>query len=74
MGELYQDLVSFIQKSELKDEVTLRFIDVMEDSLDGYDLVKGVLEKGHGLPVTAINGRPRFYGGFSIRKIYESIK
>lgn len=74
MGEMFEDLTIFLGKSELKDMVDLRFIDVMEDNLDGYESVKKVLDKGLGLPVTAINGKAKFYGGLSIRKIYEEIK
>lgn len=74
MGEMFQDFVNFIEKSEVKDKVTLRFIDVMEDNLDEYESVKKVLAQGYGLPLTVINGNARFYGGLSIEMIHEEIK
>jgi hypothetical protein len=74
MGELYYDLVDFIEKSELQGKVTMRFIDVLEDNLDGYDSVVKELEKGLGLPVTTINGKPRFNGELSVRKIWLAIQ
>ncbi|MDT8900298.1 hypothetical protein [Anaeroselena agilis] len=74
MGEMYQELVEFMEQSELKDKVALQFIDVMADNLDGYESVKKVLDKGLGLPVTAINGKAIFYGGLSVPKIYDEVK
>lgn len=34
MGEMFEDLTIFLGKSELKDKVDVRFIDVIEDNLD----------------------------------------
>ncbi|WP_222927259.1 MULTISPECIES: hypothetical protein [Thermosediminibacter] len=71
---MYDEFVEFIQNSDVKDKVDIKFIDVMEDSLDGYDAVKTMLEKGYGMPLTAVNGRLRFYGGISNEMFYEEIK
>lgn len=74
MGEMYQDLVEFMEKSEVKDEVTLQFVDVLADNLDEHVAVKKALDTGIGLPLTAINGEPRFYGGLSTWQVFSEIK
>jgi disulfide oxidoreductase YuzD len=74
MGELYQKLVDFLAVSELKDQVQLAFVDVLADELEGHEAAKQAMEKGMALPLTVINGKVRFYGGLSTKKIYETIK
>lgn len=74
MGEMYNEFANFIANSEFKEKVTLRFIDVFEDSLDGHESVKKVLDKGLGLPITVINGKVMLYGGLSTELIMEEIQ
>ena len=74
MEEGYQELVTFIKNSEIKDNVVTAFLDVMEDDMDEYEGVKLALNKGYGLPITAINGKPVIYGDLSSEKIYREIK
>ena len=74
MGEMYQDLVGFMEKSEVKDEIALRFIDVLEANMDEHEAVKKVLDSGIGLPLTVINGEPRFYGGLSTWQVFSEVK
>ncbi len=73
MGAMYQDLVEIMEMSDIKDRITLQFIDVIEDNLDGYESVKKLLDTDIALPVTAINGEPRFYGGLSVPMICEAV-
>lgn len=74
MGEMFDELADSLAKNELKDRITLTFVDVLEDSLDGHEIVRKVLDKGIALPVTAINGKPLFYGGLSPELILEEIR
>lgn len=73
MGYLYQELVEIMEMSDIKDRITLQFIDVNEDNMDEYEAVKKLLDTGIVLPVTAIDGVPRFYGGLSVQMIYEAV-
>lgn len=74
MGEMFEELAGFFATGELKDKVSLKFIDVLEDSLDEHETVRKVLDKGIALPVTAINGKPMFSGGLSTELILEEIR
>jgi len=74
MGEIYEELVIFINKSKLKDQVDLQFIDILDDNMDGHDKVREVLEKGYGIPLTAVAGTLRFHSGISNKMIYEAIQ
>lgn len=74
MGEMFDEFANFIANSDFKKKVTVKFIDVFEDSLDGHESVKKVLDKGLGLPITAINGKAMFYGGLSTELILEEIQ
>lgn len=74
MGQMYDDFVRFIKDSDLNEKVETEFIDVIEDRLEGYDEALKLLEEGYSLPLTLINGIPRFYGGISNKMLYDAIK
>ena len=73
MGAMFESLVEIMEMSDINDRITLQFIDVNEDNLDKYEAVKKLLDSGISLPVTAIDGVPRFYGGLSVQMIYEAV-
>lgn len=74
MGEMYDEFVRFIKDSDINEKVETEFVDVIEDGLEGYVEALKLLEKGYGLPLTLINGKPRFYGGISNEMFYDVIK
>jgi disulfide oxidoreductase YuzD len=74
MGDIYEQVVKFIESSDLKDEVTMNFIDVLEDNMDDYDYVRDLLERGYRLPLTIINTKAKMHGGISPDKVYKLIK
>ncbi len=74
MGELYDGLVKFIDGSDLAGKVEMKFIDVMEEQLDGYQSVKEYMQKGYALPLTSINGEMKLYGGISNEMVYDNLK
>jgi len=74
MGEMFEDLVQFCQESDLAAGVQLKFIDVFEDDLKGCDTAHTMFKNGFALPLVAINGVVRFYGGISHSKIYDEVK
>lgn len=73
MGEQFDELEQFLAGTELKEQIEIKFVDVMSDELEAYPSGKQALEKGLALPITVINGKARFYGGLSTKKIYTEI-
>ena len=74
MGEMYEDLVQFFQESDLAADVRLQFIDLFEDDLKGYDSAHTMIKNGFALPLVAVNGVVRLYGGISNSKIHEEVR
>jgi hypothetical protein len=74
MGDMFEDLRKSLDASDIKDQCSLRFIDVMKDSGSQVDEVRGLVEKGYTLPLTALNGKWAFYGGMSSEMFYGKIK
>jgi len=74
MGEMYEDLVQFCRESDLAADVQLRFIDLFEDDLKGYDTAHTMFKNGFALPLVAVNGVVRFYGWISNSMIYDEVR
>jgi len=74
MGEMYEDLVRFFQESDLAADIHLQFIDFFEDDLKGYDTPHTMFKNGFALPLVAVNGVVRFYGGINHSMIYEELR
>lgn len=73
MDDLYFEFVNFIKEMDKKDNVETEFIDVLEDDMSKYEYANKALDKGYGLPLTAINKRACFYGGISNDMIWNKI-
>lgn len=73
MGEMYDDLKQFIESSYLKEQVTLKFLDIEGINVDDYPAVKKMMRDGFSLPYVVINDKMYFYGGFSNLEICEAI-
>lgn len=65
--ELGRDL-----KEKYGEKVDFVFVDISTDEIDGYPKVKEILNKVR-LPLTVINGEPRFHGGLAPDRISEVI-
>ncbi|HWQ40875.1 MAG TPA: hypothetical protein VN456_02430 [Desulfosporosinus sp.] len=74
MGEIYDGLVQFCQENDLGEKVRLQFIDLFEDDLTDYDTPHAMFKNGFALPLVAINGVVRFYGGISNSKIFDEVR
>lgn len=74
MGELFEELAEFWQESDLAAVVELRFIDVFEDDLKGYDTAHAMFKNGYALPLVAVDGIVRFYGGLSHSRLYDEVR
>ena len=74
MGEMFEDLARFCQESDIAANIKLQFIDVLEDDLKGCDTAHTMFKNGFALPLVAVNGVVRFYGGISHSKIYDEVR
>jgi len=74
MGEMFEELKRFLLHSDVAKEVQIRFLDVLEDDLSGYDTAHMMFKTGYALPMVAIKGKVCFYGGISDSMIYEEIR
>ncbi|MDP4127806.1 MAG: hypothetical protein Q8912_12805 [Bacillota bacterium] len=74
MGEMFEELKHFIMQSDLVEKVQVRFFDVLEDDLSGYDTAHMMFKTGYALPLVAIEGKVCFNGGISNSRIYEEIR
>ena len=65
MGEMFDSLRTSLDASDLKEQCSLRFIDIIKDSDAQVNQVRQLIETGYKLPLTALNGNWSFYGGMS---------
>jgi len=54
-------------------EVAFKFVDVTTPDIKEYPQVASILSRVR-LPLTVINGQPRFHGGLSAEMIGEAVK
>ncbi|MFA5384017.1 MAG: hypothetical protein WC364_05040 [Eubacteriales bacterium] len=59
-------------KEKYGDKVEFMFVDTSSDKIKDYPNIRKILDKVR-LPLTVINGQPRFHGGLSPEVINQSI-
>lgn len=74
MWQMYNSLVKYIRSSSIKDNVKIKFIDVISDDIGVYPAVYEILRKGYAIPIVTINGIAKFYGGIPYEAIYSEIE
>jgi hypothetical protein len=74
MGEMFDSLRTCLDASDIKEQCSLRFIDVIKDTDPMVDEVRRLFETGYSLPLTALNGKWSFYGGISNDLFYLKIR
>lgn len=74
MGELYEELLQFLQGSDVKERVELEFLDIRKVNVLDYDDIRVLFDRGYELPYCVIDGIVRYYGGISNDLIYKDIK
>jgi len=74
MGEMFDSLRTSLDASDIKEQCSLRFIDVIKDTDPMVDEVRRLFETGYSLPLTALNGKWSFYGGISNDLFYVKIR
>ena len=71
MGELFEDLKTFIKESSFSDKVEVIFSDIIEDDLD--EDTTELLKKQFPIPYTRINEKLSFYGGIPKEAILNEL-
>ena len=73
IGQTYEEFRNLLSRSKIRQHIDVRFIDILREDMDGYAYVMEAMDKGYDLPLTAINGVVKFYGGISNRMIYNTL-
>lgn len=60
-------------KERFGDKVAVTFIDVISDEFENYPDIKEILDKVR-LPLTVINGKPRYHGGLAPDMITDAVE
>lgn len=60
-------------KEKFGEQVDFRFIDIASDEIGSYPEIKEILNRVR-LPLTVINGAPRFHGGLAQDMIEDAVE
>jgi hypothetical protein len=74
MGQTYEEFKFLLSRSKIRQRIDVRFIDILREDMDSYGYAMEAMDKGYNLPLTAINGQIKFYGGLSNRMIYNTLR
>ena len=74
MEKMYDEFVSFLSRSNIRQRIDITFVDVLMEDMDRYDYIMDAMNQGYELPLTAINGKVKFYGGISNKMIYDTLR
>lgn len=74
MGEMYSEFETYMKSSQVSDKVEMNFVDVFFDEMDEYKFVIDAMNKGFALPLTAVNGELKFYGGISGQMVEDLVQ
>lgn len=72
--QVYEDLKSSFNNSDVKDNVIVEFIDISQLKDKKYDNIINYIKEGYEIPFIIIDGIVRYYGGVSFRMIYNDVK
>lgn len=65
--------LSIAIKESFGDQVDVKFVDVSTKEIEAYPEISAVLPRVR-LPLTVINGEPRFHGGISFEVISNALR
>ncbi|WP_411680740.1 hypothetical protein [Clostridium thailandense] len=75
LEDAYNELKTFINESDVKDQTIIEFVDLNEIKLeDEFERIRNTIDKGFEPPITVVDDIIRYYGGISNRLIYNDIK
>lgn len=71
MQEQAEDFKEELQ-AKFGERVKCSYIDIMSDEMHEYPDIVKILDQVR-LPLIALNGKPRFHGGFSLKEVQPAI-
>jgi len=71
MQEEAENLKEFLVE-KFGNAIQFNYVDVQSDEMNNYPDISAILDRVR-LPLTVINGEPRFHGGFSNAMISEAV-
>lgn len=71
MQEEGEDLKNYLVE-KYGDAVKYMYVDVQSEEMKNYPDIAAILNKVR-LPLTVLNGEPRFHGGFSVTMIADAV-
>lgn len=71
---MYRSLVKYLESSDIKDRVGLRFIDVTRDRIEDYPQALNLLKRKYAIPLVGINGIILWYGGIPYEMVYKEAR
>lgn len=72
--EIYEELKTFLENTDVKDKIEMEFIDIDKDDLSKYPKERKLLDVGYQLPITLIASKPAFSGQVDKMKAYLTLK
>jgi len=74
VGQQYQELIDYLNNSDIKNAVKLEFYDLKKVNVLDYDDIRILTEMDYEGPFVVIDGIVRYYGGISGHLIYKDAK
>jgi hypothetical protein len=74
MMQMYNSLVKYLMSSDIGRSVEINFIDVTDGRIREYPYALSILLKGYAIPLVAIDGIVRYYGGINYEEIYNEVR
>lgn len=72
--EMYKEVKTFLEGTDIKDKIEMNFIDLETDDLNGYEDEMKIVEKRSEHPITFIEGKPAFVGNVDKMRMYLTIR
>ena len=74
MGEMYEEFLANMSRTELIDNTEINFVDIGQRDLDQYPQIKEALENGYALPLTEVNDQIRFQSSIPFNHVFSLVK
>jgi len=72
--QAFEDLKKFLEDSDIKDNVSIKFIEMDSKALREHEEIRELIKRGFDLPVIIIDGIVRYYGGISTKLVCKDVE
>ena len=73
IDEKYEELAEFLKKKYFSNRLDIEFIEINKENLEKFSEINKLLDEGHYLPLTFINGTLKLHGFIQNETIYDQI-